>query len=66
MEVLSDLRVDNNELIEIVFSNDNNYIVIASRNYGFASVNIKDPKNPIMEAFLRTKGGFSVISSLNG
>lgn len=65
MNVISDLVTDYS-FVELIFSNDNNYIVAASRNYGLACINIKDPNNLFIEQIVRTTGGFSLTSSKDG
>lgn len=54
------------EVVEVLFSNDDNYLLGVSRNYGVISFDISDPTSIIIKKSLKTAGGYSVVGSHDG
>ncbi|KAL4438794.1 hypothetical protein ABPG74_013467 [Tetrahymena malaccensis] len=48
----------------IIFSDDSKFIVLAMRNYGFISVDISNPSQPIFGDEIQTLGGEFILSSI--
>lgn len=52
--------------MELLFSNDSNYLLGVSRNYGIVCFDISDPTSIKLIKTLKTTGGFSIIGSQSG
>ncbi|EAR96181.2 hypothetical protein TTHERM_00129580 (macronuclear) [Tetrahymena thermophila SB210] len=62
LQVLSSLQISN-QVVELIFSQDNKFILCASRNDGFLALSIGNKYELQIAKYLKTNGGFCIIQS---
>ncbi|KAL4459333.1 hypothetical protein ABPG74_017946 [Tetrahymena malaccensis] len=62
LKVLSSLQISN-QVVELIFSKDNKYVLCASRNDGFLTLSIGSKYELQIAKYLKTNGGFCIIQS---
>ncbi|KAL4504283.1 hypothetical protein ABPG72_021121 [Tetrahymena utriculariae] len=62
LKVLSSLLISN-QVVELIFSKDNKFVLCASRNDGFLVISIGNEYELQIAKYLKTNGGFCIIQS---